>query len=309
MVGAMVSKSLIQFSTDGQGCVPSLLLDLRPNYGGANEDNGELLQKVPCKHCCTQCLWPSSRSPPTHASTGDSWKLISMSGSVSCGVTSFFWVLMHTGFVCALQESVSPVLCKFWWFHGEVNADFLQEGLCHTVVCCTQSPCSRSLLTHTSTGDTQTQFWLNLSGLGMLFVPFPGLSTLGDQVLDECTVPRGPCVLITSPVLAAQYPGCAARALSQVCCMSPLESWSQAVTLLVDVNHPGSQEDVVSSWEPAHSLGEDDLSGAEIVAAPCLPALAVTSLPLCLWERRGWQGIRWLDGITDTSLSRLLKFE
>ena len=85
MVGAMVSKSLIQFSTDGQGCVPSLLLDLRPNYGGANEDNGELLQKVPCKHCCTQCLWPSSRSPPTHASTGDSWKLISMSGSVSCG--------------------------------------------------------------------------------------------------------------------------------------------------------------------------------------------------------------------------------
>ena len=29
-----VSKSLIQFSGDGQGCVPSLLLDLRTNYGG-----------------------------------------------------------------------------------------------------------------------------------------------------------------------------------------------------------------------------------------------------------------------------------
>ena len=27
---AMLSKSLIQFSVDGQGCVSSLLLDLRP---------------------------------------------------------------------------------------------------------------------------------------------------------------------------------------------------------------------------------------------------------------------------------------
>ena len=43
----MLSKSLIQFSVDGWGCVPSLLFDLRPNYGGGNEDNGDLLQKVP----------------------------------------------------------------------------------------------------------------------------------------------------------------------------------------------------------------------------------------------------------------------
>ena len=45
------------------------------------------------------------------------------------------------GSVCALQESVSPVLCKFWWLYGRVNGDLLQEGLCHTQVCCTQSPC------------------------------------------------------------------------------------------------------------------------------------------------------------------------
>ena len=44
---AMLSKSSIQFSVDGQGCVPSLLFDLRPNYGGGNEDNGGLLQNVP----------------------------------------------------------------------------------------------------------------------------------------------------------------------------------------------------------------------------------------------------------------------
>ena len=61
-------------------------------------------------------------------------------------------------FACALQESVSPVLPKFWWLYGGVNCNLLQEGFCHTQVCSTQSPCpcSRPLLTHTSKGDTQT---------------------------------------------------------------------------------------------------------------------------------------------------------
>ena len=61
-------------------------------------------------------------------------------------------------FVCALQESVSPVLCKFWWLYGGVNGDLLQEGLHHTQVCGTQSPCPccRSLVTHTSAGETET---------------------------------------------------------------------------------------------------------------------------------------------------------
>ena len=68
------------------------------------------------------------------------------------------------GFVCALQESVSPVLWKFWWFYGGVNGDLLQEGLCHTQVYCTQSLCpsSSSLLTHTPSGDTQIQFCLSV---------------------------------------------------------------------------------------------------------------------------------------------------
>ena len=53
--------------------------------------------------------------------------------------------------VCALQESVSPVLCKFWWLYGGINGDLLQKVLCHTQVCCTQSPCpcGRPLVTHT----------------------------------------------------------------------------------------------------------------------------------------------------------------
>ena len=61
-----VSKSFIQFSVDGQNCVPSLLFDLRPNYGGGNEDNGDFLQKVPY------------RPPPTHTSSRDAWTLASL---------------------------------------------------------------------------------------------------------------------------------------------------------------------------------------------------------------------------------------
>ena len=107
--GEMFSKSLIQFSVDGRYCVPSLLFDLRPNYGGGNEDNGDFLQKVPCMCCCTPCLRPCSRPPQTHASTGDSWTLMGMSGSVFRGVSApFSWVLVCTRFLFVPSKSLFP---------------------------------------------------------------------------------------------------------------------------------------------------------------------------------------------------------
>ena len=79
---AMLSKSLIQFSFEGLGCVPSLLFDLRPNYGGGNEDSGDLLQNVPSLlHSVPQTL---EEVTVTHASARDSWTLTGQSGSVSC---------------------------------------------------------------------------------------------------------------------------------------------------------------------------------------------------------------------------------
>ena len=94
-----------------------------------------------------------SRPPPTHASAGDAWTLTGKSGSVSFAVTApFSWVLVSTGFCLSPPIVDFPVLYKFWQLYGEVNGNLLQEGLCHTQVCCTQSscPCSRPLLTHTS---------------------------------------------------------------------------------------------------------------------------------------------------------------
>ena len=108
----MLSKSLIQFSIDGWGCVPSLLFDLRPNYGGGNGDNGDLLQKVPCTHCYTQCPQPCSRPLLTHTSArGHSQTSLGQSLVGSLLLFPGSWCAQ--GFICALQESASPVLCKF----------------------------------------------------------------------------------------------------------------------------------------------------------------------------------------------------
>ena len=119
-------------------------------------------------HCYTQCPQPCTRPPPTHTYAGDSWTFTGKSGSDSCGVIApFSWVPVCTRFCLSPPRVYFPVLCKFWQLYGGVNGDVLQEGLCHTQVCCTQSPCpcGSPLLTHTSTGDTQTQFCLSLCGV------------------------------------------------------------------------------------------------------------------------------------------------
>ena len=59
--------------------------------------------------------------------------------------------------VCALQGSVSLVLCKFWQLYGGVNGDLLQRGFAIPRSAAPRVPAHvRPLLTHTSTGDTQT---------------------------------------------------------------------------------------------------------------------------------------------------------
>ena len=153
----MLSKSLTQFSVDGQDCVPSLLFDLRPNYSGGNEDNGDLLQKVP--HALLLSV------PPTlQQGTADPHllcRLLDTHRQVWVGLWGHGPFLLDPGAqgsVCARQESVSPGLCKFWQLCGGANGDLLQEGLCHTQVCIqSPCPCGRPLLTCSSIGDAHTK--------------------------------------------------------------------------------------------------------------------------------------------------------
>ena len=74
----MLSKSLIQFSVNEWGCVPSLLFDLRPNYGGGNEDNGDLLQKVPACTATFSALSPAA----SHHDPRLCWRLLDTPGQV-----------------------------------------------------------------------------------------------------------------------------------------------------------------------------------------------------------------------------------
>ena len=63
-------------------------------------------------YCYTQCPQPCSRPPPTHASAGDSWTLMGKSGSVSCGVTApFCLVLVHKVLFVPSESSK-------WWLCG-----------------------------------------------------------------------------------------------------------------------------------------------------------------------------------------------
>ena len=82
------------------------------------------------------------------------------------------------GFICALQESCvsSGELPQSCVSYGGSVSNPLQEGLCHTQACWTQSPCpwSRPLLTCSSTGDTQI-----LKGRsGSVSVGSPGLHNI-----------------------------------------------------------------------------------------------------------------------------------
>ena len=120
MGNAMLSKSLIQFSADGWGCVPSYSLAWGQTMVGIVAVMVTSFQRTHVSIARLPGLLysvprPCSRWLSTHASAGDSWTLTGKSGSLSSGVTApFSWVLMHTRFCCVLPESVSAVLGKFY---------------------------------------------------------------------------------------------------------------------------------------------------------------------------------------------------
>ena len=81
---------------------------------------------------------------------------------------------------------------------GGVNGDLLEEGLCHTWVCCTQNPCSfsRPPLTHTYAGDTQT-----LKGRSGQSVGSPGAHKVLFEPPEHFWRVRDLILNMTSPLL------------------------------------------------------------------------------------------------------------
>ena len=138
---AMLSKSLIQFSFDGWSCVPSLLF----TWGQIMVEVMKIMvTSFKRSHACTVTL--SGLNPaaghhqpmPLLETPGHSQASLGHSLVVSLLLSSRSWC---TKFCLCPPRDYFPVLCRFWQLFGGVNVDLLQEGICHTQVCCTQSPC------------------------------------------------------------------------------------------------------------------------------------------------------------------------
>ena len=109
MGGATLSKSLIQFSSD-----PSLLFDLRPNYGRGNET---MVTSFIRSHAGTATISAPDPTTGHHQPTpppetpGHSQASLGQSLLGTLLLSPGPWCAQ--GSVCALQESVSPMLWKF----------------------------------------------------------------------------------------------------------------------------------------------------------------------------------------------------
>ena len=105
--------------------------------------------------------WPT----PPPETPGHSWANLGQSLVGSLLLSPGSWCAQ--GFICALQVSVSPVLCKIWQLYDGVNGDLLQEGLCPMPYPHWLHPDPLPLLHSTAvcTEDSQTQFWLSLCGV------------------------------------------------------------------------------------------------------------------------------------------------
>ena len=108
------------------------------------------------------------------------------------------------------------------------------HGMCAFPVCTAQAPgCSAGEESKAGPGlcalprSTLLRFRCSTKAqtrLGLRFVPFPGPSSSGDQVLGECSCPQLGLRLIASPIPAAWFSGCTMAAPSQVCHVSLLGS-------------------------------------------------------------------------------------
>ena len=117
--------------------------------------------------------------------------------------------------------------------------------------------------------------------MGMRFVPFPGPSSSGDQVLGECTVPNWPCVCLNhlpGPRRLVFWVRCSGTISGVMCLLWGVDlrlqpTWRMSTT-----------QDPRKTWLATGcllSLVED----AEMLVSGAAPCLLAASLP------PGWVGV------------------
>ena len=176
MGGALLSKFLIQFSVGGWSCIPSLLF----TWGQTMVEVVEIMvTSFKRSHVCTATLSAPNPAAGHHQPTslletpGHSQASLGQSLVGSLLFSPGSWCTQ--GSVCAHQESISQscvssgssVVGLMATSSKRAYAILKSAAPSHTQVHCTQSPCpcSSPLPTHTSSGDTQTQFCFSLCGV------------------------------------------------------------------------------------------------------------------------------------------------
>ena len=194
-------------------------IDMGPNYGGDNEGNGDLPQKIPGMHCCSPCPQPCSRPPRTHAFTRDSRTPTDKSPVGSLFLSPGSWC---TRFCYALQESISQsyVSCGSSMVGLMVTSSKRAYAIPKSATPRAPVP-GGPLLTHTSTGDTQTQFCVSLCGVPGSWCA-QGLSEPSEHLWQQW----GLILTMNSPLL----PSCWGFSFVLGCGVSP-PSCSSAVQL------------------------------------------------------------------------------
>ena len=160
----MLSKSLIHFSLKGRGCVPSWLFDLRPNYGGSNEDNGDLFQNSHASNATLSAPNPASghcRPTVPLETPGHSWASLGQSlvGSLLLSPGS----CCTQGSVCALHESISESCVSSG--SSMVGLVVTSSKRAYATPRSTVPGAPAPVLTCTSTGDTKAQLCLSPCGV------------------------------------------------------------------------------------------------------------------------------------------------
>ena len=122
MGGAMLSKILIQFSVVGWGCVPFLLF----TWG----QTMVVVMKIMVASFKMSQAWTATIRAPNPAA-GHHWPMpplethghsqASLDQSLVGSLLLSPGSCCAQGSVCALQESISPVLCNFWQVYGGIN--------------------------------------------------------------------------------------------------------------------------------------------------------------------------------------------
>ena len=179
--GALLSKTLIQFSVEGWGCVPFLLLDLRPNYVGCNEVNEKRMKTL--LYLVLPTLQHATTDPHFCCRPLDTHRQVWV--YILWGQCSFLLGPGSHNILSMPSKSVFPQSCvSSGGSMMGLMGSLLQEGLCHTQVYCTQSPCPccRPLPTYTSSGHSDTvlsqslgpaahklclSLWASLAGMGL----------------------------------------------------------------------------------------------------------------------------------------------